>query len=160
MYPLPCIQSKPMSILSVAHATESKAPSVCHEPSLRLNCPNLRVPLGGLLRGCDTKSYSEIFSWMSWVGMRRKGKYKDFLPRVGEGFWEKGCLETVRTNDSKSNRGSQRAACVLPETAFQTAFSLFCFFWRSPDNSLSRQLSLAILCLRQQGLSSSSPLLF
>jgi hypothetical protein len=66
----------------------------------------------------------------------------------------------VKTIDSKSNRGSKLAACVLLETAFQIASSLFGFFWRSPDSSLSRQLSLAILCLRQQGLPSSSPLLF
>lgn len=166
MYPLPCIQSKPMSILSVVHATESKPLSVCHEPSLRLNCPNLRVPLGGLLRGCDTKSYSETFSWMSWVGMRTKGKYKDFLPRVGEGserrgVWKRlevkswvpaGCLCSARDSFPDCLFSVLLFLEISRQLSFQTAFSCYSLFKtaRSP-----KQFSLAILIKKNYLVSSS-----
>lgn len=39
---------------------------------------------------------------------------------------EEGVSGSGETNDVKSNRGSELAAHVVPETAFQPAFSLLC----------------------------------
>lgn len=40
-----------------------------------------------------------------------------YQPPLGEGFWEKGYLGIVKTNDPKSNHGSTLMACTLPQTA-------------------------------------------
>jgi hypothetical protein len=50
--------------------------------------------------------------------------------RVMEGWrgvLRKGCLGSVKTNDSKSNHKSKWGAYNLLKTAFQSAFSLLCF---------------------------------
>ena len=63
-------------------------------------------------------------------------------PQVSEYFLRQGVSESRK---NKPNRGSKLAACVLLETAFQPAFSLFCFFFSLLADLISLQISRQLL---------------
>lgn len=68
-------------------------------------------------------------------------------PHHGEGFWEMRFLGAVKTNDSKSNRGSRLMTCVLLDPAFLVCCSLCSAF--------SVAISLYSACLLFQEISLS-----